>query len=164
MNSGSRVSEQVVSQLLTEMSGIEDMEGVVVIAATNRPDIIDPALLRPGRFDSMVYVPAPDQKTRLEILKTHMKEMPVKGLDMEALAEKTEGYSGADLEAVCREAGLNALRTDMNANEIVKKDFNDALNKIKPSITQDMFAKYQKAVEDVKKAKVEEAEKSRYIG
>ncbi len=164
MDAGSRVSEQVVSQLLTEMSGIEDMEGVVVIAATNRPDMIDPALLRPGRFDRMVYVPAPDEKTRFEILKTHTKEMPIKGLDMEALAEKTEGYSGADIEAVCREAGLNALRSDMNASEITKKDFNDALNKIKPSITQDMFAKYQKAVEDVKKAKVDEAEKSRYIG
>lgn len=164
MDAGSRVSEQVVSQLLTEMSGIEDMEGVVVIAATNRPDMIDPALLRPGRFDRMIYVPAPDEKTRLEILKAHTKEMPIKGLDMDALAEKTEGYSGADLEAVCREAGLNALRSNMSATEIGKKDFSEALNKIKPSITEDVFSRYKKALEDVKKAKVEEAEKSRYIG
>ena len=163
LDAGSRVSEQVVSQLLTEMSGIEDMEGVVVIAATNRPDIIDPALLRPGRFDSMIYVPAPDQKTRLEILKAHTKDMPAE-IDLVRLAEKTEGYSGADIEALCREAGMNALRADQNAKEVVKKDFDDALNKIKPSITEDIFVKYQKAVEDVKKSKVDEAEKSRYIG
>ncbi len=164
LDAGSRVSEQVVSQLLTEMSGIEDMKDVVIIAATNRPDIVDPALLRPGRFDRLIYVPAPDAKTRLEILKKHTKTMPLKGFDVEKLIEKTDGYSGADLEAVCVEAGLNALRGDMKAKEVTKKNFEDALKKIKPSITEDMFMKYQKAVEELKKTKMEEAEKSRYIG
>ncbi|MEM7823971.1 MAG: CDC48 family AAA ATPase [Candidatus Aenigmatarchaeota archaeon] len=162
---GTRVTEQVVSQLLTEMSGIEEMEGVVVIAATNRPDIVDPALLRPGRFDRLIYVPAPDEKTRLEILKVHTRNMPLKGVDLNKLAEKTEGYSGADLEAVCREAGLFALRENMNAKEVTKKHFDEALKKIKPSITEDMFAKYQKAVEELRKTKVaEKPAEVRYIG
>jgi len=160
---GSRVTEQVVSQLLTEMSGIEEMEGVVVISATNRPDIVDPALLRPGRFDRLIYVPAPDEKTRLEILKVHTKNMPLKGVELEELAEKTKGYSGADLEALVREAALFALRENIKAEEVTKKNFEDALKKIKPSITEDMFAKYQKAVEELKKTKLEEGA-TRYIG
>ncbi|MBI4015373.1 MAG: CDC48 family AAA ATPase [Candidatus Aenigmarchaeota archaeon] len=165
-DAGNRVTEQVVSQLLTEMNGIENMEGVMVIAATNRPDIIDPALLRPGRFDRLIYVPAPDEKTRLEILKVHTKSMPLsKDLSMEKLAKQTDGYSGADLEAVVREAGLNALRENMKAKEITKKHFDESLKEIKPSITEDIFMKYQKIVEDVKKTKLEEHEKSsRYIG
>ncbi len=162
---GAHVSEQVVSQLLTEMSGIEDMEGVVVLAATNRPDIIDSALLRPGRFDRQIYVPAPDEKTRLQILKTHTRGMKLeKEISLEKLAEKTDGYSGADLEAVVREAGLNALRENINAKDVSKKHFDDALKKIKASITEDMFVKYVKAVEELRKAKLEEKEKSRYIG
>ncbi|MEM5814680.1 MAG: CDC48 family AAA ATPase [Candidatus Aenigmatarchaeota archaeon] len=165
MDSGSHVTEQVVSQMLTEMSGIEDMNGVVIVAATNRPDIVDPALLRPGRFDRLIYVPAPDKKTRLEILKKQTRNMPLKGTDLDALAEKTEGYSGADLEALVREAALFALRDDMKAKEVTKKNFDEALKKIKPSITEDMFRKYQKAVEELKKSKMEEGEKtSRYIG
>ena len=165
-DAGNRVTEQVVSQLLTEMSGIENMEGVMVIAATNRPDIIDPALLRPGRFDRLIYVPAPDEKTRLEILKVHTKSMPLaKEVSMEKLAKQTDGYSGADLEAVVREAGLNALRENMKAKEITKKHFDESLKEIKPSITEDIFMKYQKIVEEVKKTKLEEHEKSsRYIG
>ena len=164
-DSGTHVMENVVSQMLTEMSGIEDMNGVVIIAATNRPDIVDPALLRPGRFDRLIYVPAPDKKTRLEILKKQTKSMPLKGVDLDTLAEKTEGYSGADLEALVREAALFALREDMKAKEVTRKNFDEALKRVKPSITEDMFRKYQKAVEDVKKSKIEEGEKtSRYIG
>ena len=161
IESGTRVTEQVVSQLLTEMSGIEEMEGVSVIATTNRPDIIDPALLRPGRFDKLIYVPAPDEKTRLEILKVHTKGMPLKGVNLEKLAKDTDGYSGADIEALAREAAMFALREDSKAKEITSKHFEKALKKIKPSITEDMFTKYQKAVEDVKKTKMEE---TRYIG
>ncbi len=165
MDVGSRVTEQVVSQLLTEMSGIEEMEGVVIIAATNRPDIVDPALLRPGRFDRLIYVPAPDAKTRLEIMKIHTKGMPLKEVELEKLSEKAEGYSGADLESLVREAGLNALRENIKAKEVSRKNFDEAFKKIKPSITDDMFAKYQRAVEDIKKTKLEESEKtSRYIG
>lgn len=162
MDSGTRVTEQVVSQILTEMSGLEKLEGVVVIAATNRPDIMDPALLRPGRFDKLVYVPAPDKKTRLQVLKIYTKNMPLKGVGLEKLAEKTEGYSGADLEAVAREAALFALRESQKAKEVSSKNFEMALKKVKPSITEDMFVKYQKAVEDLKKTKVEDS--TRYIG
>ena len=159
---GTRVTEQVVSQLLTEMSGIEEMEGVVVIATTNRPDILDPALLRPGRFDRLVYVPAPDEKTRLEIFKIHTKNMPLKGVNLEKLAKQTENYSGADIEALAREAALFALREDIKANEVKPKHFEKALKEIRPSITEDMFKKYQKAVEDLKKTEIED--RARYIG
>jgi transitional endoplasmic reticulum ATPase len=158
---GSKVTEQVVSQLLTEMSGIEDMEGVVVIATTNRPDILDSALLRPGRFDRLIYVPAPDEKTREQIFKIHTKNMPLKGVDLKKLAKETPGYSGADIEALAREAALFALRDDIKAKEVDSKHFEKALKKIKPSIMQDMSSKYQKAVEDVKKNELEE---TRYIG
>jgi len=159
---GSKVTEQIVSQLLTEMSGIEEMEGVVVIGTTNRPDIVDPALLRPGRFDRLIYVPAPDEKTRLEILKVHTKGMPLKNVSLEKLAKDTDGYSGADLEALSREAAMFALREDPKAKEITSKHFDKALKKIKPSIIEDSTAKYQKVVEDVKKNKIDEA--ARYIG
>ena len=158
---GSGVTEQVVSQLLTEMSGIADMKGVVVIATTNRPDIIDTALLRPGRFDKMIYVPAPDEKTRLEILKIHTKNIPLKEVNLDKLAKETEGYSGADLEALAREAALFALREDIKSKNVTAKHFEKALKKIKPSITKDMFERYQKALEDAKKA---EPEETRYIG
>jgi transitional endoplasmic reticulum ATPase len=158
---GSRVSEQVVSQLLTEMSGIEDMEGVVVIATTNRPDIMDPALLRPGRFDRLIYVPAPDEKTREQIFKIHTKNMPLKGVDLKKFAKETAGYSGADIEALVREAALFALREDIKANEVNSKHFEKALKKIRPSITQDLSSKYQKAVDELKKSELNE---TRYIG
>jgi len=158
---GTRVTEQVVSQLLTEMSGIEEMEGISIIGTTNRPDILDPALLRPGRFDRLIYVPAPDEKTRLEIFKVHTKGMPLKGVNLEKLARETEGYSGADIEALAREAAMFALREDIKAKEVTSKHFEKALKKIKPSITEDMFTKYQKAVEDLKKTKMEEI---KYIG
>jgi transitional endoplasmic reticulum ATPase len=165
MEVGTRVTEQVVSQLLTEMSGISEMEGVSVIATSNRPDLLDPALLRPGRFDKLIYVPAPDEKTRLEIFKVHTKSMPIKGVDLKKLAKETEGYSGADIEALCREAALFALREDVKAKTVESKHFEKALKKVKPSITEDVFKRYQKAVEDLRKTKVEEEEKAnRYIG
>jgi transitional endoplasmic reticulum ATPase len=159
---GTRVMEQVVSQLLTEMSGIEDMEGVAVVATTNRPDILDPALLRPGRFDRLIYVPAPDEKTRLEIFKIHTKNMPLKGVKLDKLAKETEGYSGADIEALSREAAMFALREDQKAKEVTTKHFEQALKKVRPSITEDMFKKYQKAVDNLKKTEIEDA--ARYIG
>ncbi len=165
MEVGTRVTEQVVSQLLTEMSGISEMEGVTVIATSNRPDLLDPALLRPGRFDKLIYVPAPDEKTRLEIFKVHTKSMPIKSVDLKKLAKETEGYSGADIEALCREAALFALREDVKAKTVESKHFEKALKKVKPSITEDVFKRYQKAVEDLRKTKVEEEEKAnRYIG
>ena len=160
---GTHVTEQVVSQLLAEMSGIEELKQVIVIAATNRPDIIDPALLRPGRFDRLIYVPQPDEKTRLEILKTHVRNMPLKGVSLEKIAKNTEGYSGADLEAVVNEAAMNALRENEKATEVTQKHFDMALKKIKPSITEDMATMYKKTVEKMRKAKIKE-EETRYIG
>jgi transitional endoplasmic reticulum ATPase len=163
---GTRVTEQIVSQLLTEMSGIEELEGVAVIATTNRPDIIDPALLRPGRFDRLIYVPAPDEKGRLAILKVHTKNMPLdKNVNLGKVAKQTKGYSGADLEALCREAAMFALREAIKENKEVKKitnkHFEQALKKIKPSITEDLTGKYQKIVDELKKSRIEEI---KYIG
>ena len=140
----SGVTARVISQLLTEMDGIITLEDVVVIAATNRPDILDPAILRPGRFDRLIYVPDPDEKARLEILQIYTKEMPLtKDVDLAQLTSMTKNYSGADIDAVCREAGLNALRTDINAKEVSFADFKEALGKIGPTITSNMEAWYK---------------------
>ncbi len=135
----SGASERVISQLLTELDGIEALENIVVIGATNRPDIIDPAVLRPGRFDRLIYVPSPDERTRIQIFKTHTKGMPLsKDVNLEELGRMSIGYSGADIEAVCREAALNALRNDMDTNLVTLKDFKDAFDKVKPSLTPDI--------------------------
>ncbi|MBU0629238.1 MAG: CDC48 family AAA ATPase [Nanoarchaeota archaeon] len=142
-NSGSHVTESVVNQLLTEMDGLEEMQDVVVIAASNRPDIIDTSLLRPGRFDRMILVPAPDEKSRLEIFKVHTKGMPLKGVSLEGLSKKTEGYAGADIESICREAAILALRKDMNAKEVTVAFFEEALKKVRPSVTADVEKAYE---------------------
>jgi len=163
---GSRVSENIVSQILTEMSGLEDMHNVVVIAASNRPDIIDPALLRPGRFDRQVLVPSPDEEARLEILKVHTKKMPLKGVDLKAAAKETDGYSGADLEALVREAGINALRKDFKTKAVTKKDFEDALKRVKPSVTPELIKFYSKIAERIKAppSDKQSREKMDYVG
>src|SRR2546426_337593 len=140
----SGVSERVISQLLTELDGIESLENVVVIGATNRPDIIDPAILRPGRFDRLIFVPAPDHATRMQILKIHCTNMPLsQDVDLDHVASQTGGYSGADLEAVVREAGLVSLRRDIESKNVTREDFRDALERIKPSVTPDMENWYQ---------------------
>ncbi len=132
---GSHVTERMVNQLLTELDGIQNLKDVVVIAATNRPDIIDPAVLRPGRFDKLIQIPLPDEATRLAILKVHSAKMPVaKDVDFAALAKTTDGYSGADLEALCREAGMHALRKD--AATVDEGHFQKALSAIRPSLLQ----------------------------
>jgi transitional endoplasmic reticulum ATPase len=142
--SDSGASERVISQLLTELDGIESLQNVVVIAATNRPDILDPAVLRPGRFDRLIYVPAPDSQALREILKIHARNMPLsKDVDLDQVAHMAAGYSGADVEALCREAAMNALREDVNADEVTLRDFKEAMDKVKPSITADMDTWYQ---------------------
>jgi transitional endoplasmic reticulum ATPase len=161
-NVGESVSEKLVSQLLTEMSGIEEMEGVVVIAATNRPDMIDPALLRPGRFDRHILVMPPDEKTRLKILEIKTKNMPLKGVDLKELAKKTEGYSGADLEALVREAGMAALRE--NASEVKEKHFEKALEAVRPSLDKKIIDFYLKFDERAKKKMIEDEERLSYVG
>lgn len=153
--SNSGVTERVISQLLTEMDGIMTLEDVVIIAATNRPDIVDPAVLRPGRFDRLIYVPEPNEKARLEIFKIYTKDMPLaKDIDQAELASNTKSYSGADIDAVCREAAMNALRQDINSKEISLDDFHKALEKIGPTISSDMetwYKSFMKAIRRVKK-------------
>ncbi|VVB54209.1 VCP-like ATPase [uncultured archaeon] len=145
MYSGSHVTETIVNQVLTELDGIESMENVVVIGSTNRHDMLDPGILRPGRLDSLIVVPAPDREARLEILKIHTKEMPLEGVSLDELAQKTESYSGADLEGVCKKAGILALRENMKAEKVTRAHFEKALQEIKPSITGDVLNYYKKA-------------------
>jgi len=144
----SQVTERVVNTLLSEMDGLEELNDVIVIAATNRPDMIDSALLRPGRFDRLLFVGIPSKEERFEILKIHSRNMPLaKDIDLSKLAEKLEGYTGADLEAVCREAGLLALRNDIKSKEVKLKFFNEALKKVRASVTIELMEKY-KAIEE----------------
>jgi len=238
LSSDSHASERVVNQLLTEIDGLEDLHDVVVIAATNRPDIVDTALLRPGRFDRMILTQIPDEKTRIEIFKTHTKGMPialeaqvkvkakkmvavksisgasemeaenqkkrankilsdlagdkpvsesdVKVLDnnysernsfdsediksrdelLKFLANKTEGYVGADIEAVCREAAILTLREDINSREIYKKHFEKALEKVRPSVTKEVEKAYEELVEHFTAARAKQMldEKPGYMG
>ncbi len=146
------VSERLVSQLLTLMSGLEELKDVFVLAATNRPDMLDSALLRPGRFDKQILIPAPDEKARKEILKIHTKRMPLADdVDLDDLAKKTKKFSGADLEALCREAAMNAIRR--NAQKVEKKDFEKALKEIGPSLTEKMTEVYEKLMQKRKKVK-----------
>jgi transitional endoplasmic reticulum ATPase len=147
---GSHVTESVVNQLLTSMDGLESMEGVVVIGATNRPDIIDTGLLRPGRFDRLILVPAPDKRARKEILKIHTKDMPLaKDVDLDALAERSEGYSGADLEALCREAAMIALRKNDKAKIVNASHFEEAFKVVRGSITKEMVDYYKRIGEEL---------------
>jgi len=148
----SGVTDRIVNQLLTEMDGIEPLRNVVVIAATNRPDIIDPALLRPGRFDRLIYVPPPDEKARLEIFKVHTRKMPLaEDVDLKELARKTEGYTGADIAAVCREAAMIALREEFKVRPIRMKHFLEALKKVPPSLTKDVIERYERLGRELKK-------------
>ncbi len=210
-SSDSHVSERVVNQLLTEIDGLEDLHDVVVIAATNRPDIVDTALLRPGRFDRMILTPIPDENGRLEIFKVHTKGMPIsveastekikpkrmvatktigKGGDatgveyedgdkifgredirtkedlLRILAKKAEGYVGADIEAVCREAAILALREDINSREISKRHFEKALDKVRPSVTKDVEKYYEELQEQLTSARAKQMldDKPGYMG
>ncbi|MHA1676297.1 MAG: AAA family ATPase, partial [Candidatus Njordarchaeales archaeon] len=148
----SGVSERVISQLLTEMDGLQSRGEVIVIAATNRPDLLDPALLRPGRFDRMIYVPAPDQKARLHILKIHTRNMPLgPDVNLKELARLTKGYSGADIEALVREAAMTALRKDINAKYVSMSDFIKAMEKVHASLTPDLLKYYEEVKEYFKR-------------
>ena len=151
VSAGSHVTETVVNQLLTEMDGIETLENVIVIGATNRPDILDPSLLRPGRFDSRILVPAPDRDARLEIFKIHTRNMPLHDVDLEELANKTNGYSGADIEAVCREAAMIALRENIKSDRVTGENFERALKKIKPSVSKIDMKRYEEGIIDREK-------------
>jgi transitional endoplasmic reticulum ATPase len=146
----SGVTERMVNQLLTAMDGIEALHGVIIIGATNRPDILDPALLRTGRFDRLVYVPPPDERTRLEILRIHTAKMPLKDVNLEEIAKKLELYTGADIAGVVREAALIALRKNINADVVTKEDFEVAISNSKPSLTPETVKFYEEFVKRVK--------------
>jgi transitional endoplasmic reticulum ATPase len=156
----SGVSERVVSQLLTELDGLEALEDVVVIATTNRPDLIDSALLRPGRLDRHVHVPVPDRDGRRKIIEVHTRDKPLAdGVDLDALADRTEGYVGADIEALCREASMNASREFIREMEeatdgaeierslgnvrITHDHFQQALDEVQPSVTDETQKRYE---------------------
>jgi len=165
-SSDSNVTERVVNQLLTEIDGLEDLHDIVIIGATNRPDMVDTALLRPGRFDRIILTPVPDEKTREEVFKVHAKGMPIKGITTKELAQSTEGYVGADIEAICREAAIIALREDLNAKEINKKHFEEALQKVRPSVTKEIEQTYQELRDHFTAAKAKEMQEQKpaYFG
>ena len=148
--SDSGVSERVISQLLTELDGLEPLQNVVVIAATNRPDIIDPALMRPGRFDKLIYIPPPDETSRQQILKIYTKKIPLSpSTNIDALNTGTKGFSGADIQALCNEAAMNAVRRQSKIVEQI--DFTKAMEKAGPSVTPDMEKWYQQIAQQVRK-------------
>ena len=147
----SGVTERVISQLLTEMDGIIPLENIIVIAATNRPDIVDPAVLRPGRFDRLIYVPEPDEAARLEIFKIDTKNMPLSN-DVDIKEHRmTKGYSGADISSVCREAAMNALRRGINAKEVTFNDFEKAMEEVQPSISPEIENWYRSFMKQVRR-------------
>ncbi|HEC38357.1 MAG TPA: AAA family ATPase, partial [bacterium] len=151
MNEGTHTFASIVNQILVEMDGIENRKGVITIASTNRPDIVDPAFLRPGRFDRLIFVREPDYDARLKILEVHTKNMPLaEEVSLKRIAQNTVGYSGADLENVCREAGMQAIREKMDAIEkIENKHFEFALLKIKSTIPKEVTEKYESIAKQI---------------
>ncbi|MEA3343263.1 MAG: CDC48 family AAA ATPase [archaeon] len=160
----SGVTDRVVTQILSEMDGLESVEGIVIIGATNRPDVIDTALLRHGRFDRHIYIPVPDVESRKKIFKVHTKEMPLaKDVSLKKLLDKTEGYVGADIEGLCKEAAILALRENINAKQITAKHFDEALKIIKPSVSKEEVDNFIKKAGETKKLHPE-AEEFGYVG
>ncbi len=148
---GNHVSERLVNQLLTSMDGIEDGGDIIVMGATNRPDMLDPAILRTGRFDRLIFVGPPDIRGRIEILKVHTSSMPLAvDVDLEELAATMENFTGADIEGVCREAGIIALRKDMKAKIVTASDLKKALSEARPSVNDDTIETYKRILTDWK--------------
>ncbi|MBD3215860.1 MAG: CDC48 family AAA ATPase [Candidatus Lokiarchaeota archaeon] len=148
---GTHTFASIVNQILVEMDGIENRKGIVTIASTNRPDIVDPAFLRPGRFDRLIYVEAPDKEGRIKILKVHTKNMPLaEDVSLERIAGITEGYSGADIENLCREAGMQAIREKMeDLDKIEFHHFEQALKKIKSTLPTEIIDRYEKMAKKI---------------
>ena len=131
---------RVVNQLLSSMDGVDSMEGVIVVAATNRPEMIDPALLRSGRFERVLHVPPPDIEAREKILRIHTADMPLGKFKIEDLASKIDNYTGADIESICREAALISMRAGKKS--VSKKAFEEAIERVRPTITDEMMEYY----------------------
>lgn len=139
----SSVKERVLAQMLTEMDGVNALQNVTIVAATNRPDLIDKALMRPGRIDRIVYVRLPDVATRAEIFRIKMRKMPVdEDVDVDELVRRTDGYSGAEVQAVCQEAALKALEDDFEAETVKRKDFEKALQCVQPRSSEELLRRY----------------------
>jgi transitional endoplasmic reticulum ATPase len=176
VETGTKVTERVLNQLLAEMDGLENLNDVLIIGATNRPDLLDPALLRPGRFDKILLINAPEKEGRKTILDIHTKKMPLGSSKkiysekerealLEEFAQRTEGYTGADLESLSREAAMLSLRESIDSKIVQKKHFEEAIQKIKPSVTKSTIDVYKK-IEDnfIKSAKSGVPQKSTYLG
>jgi len=163
---GAKVTERVLNQLLAEMDGLEDLNDILIIGATNRPDMLDSALLRPGRFDRILLVNAPEEEGRKMILEIHTKDMPLaKNVRIKDVAKKTVGYTGADLEALVREAAMLSLRESIDSKDVKKKHFDEALKKIKPSVTKATLDVYKKVEESfLKSAKAAIPLANSYLG
>ena len=146
-----QVTERVVNTILAEMDGLEELQNVVVIGATNRPTLIDPALLRPGRFDELIYVGTPDTAGRRRILAIHTRKMPLaEDVDLESLAQRTERFTGADLEDLVRRAGLTALRRGIDEAKVSMADFEVALGETRASVTPEMLEEYERIQQTLK--------------
>ena len=142
MTGGSDVSNRVVNQLLASMDGVESLDGVIVVAATNRPEMIDPALLRSGRFERVLHVPPPDALARQAILDIHTEGMPLSKFSLKDVLSRMDGFTGADIEAVCREAALIAMRADKK--KVTKTHFEEAIERVRPTVTPEMLEYYSK--------------------
>ncbi|MDQ3246271.1 MAG: CDC48 family AAA ATPase [Pseudomonadota bacterium] len=146
-----QVTERVVNTILSEMDGLEELNNVVLIGATNRPNLIDPALLRPGRFDELIYVGVPDVAGRRRILAIHTGSMPLaKDVDLDSVAKRAERFTGADLEDLTRRAGLTALRRGLDSAEVTMADFEAALIETRASVTDEMLSDYEKIQDTLK--------------
>jgi len=157
----SRVTDRVLNQLLTEMDGLQTLKAVIVVAATNRPDIVDPALIRSGRFDRLVYSGVPTKSGREAILRIHTRGMPLMNVDLAELADITDGYVGSDLESLCRESAMLAMREDLD--QIEMRHFEEALQKIRATVSADLTDHYQR-VQEKFKGGVPAKEPSSYVG
>ena len=145
VDNGTKVTERVLNQLLSEMDGIEDLSNVIVIGATNRPDMLDSALLRPGRFDRILLVGTPGKEGREQIFRIHTKNMPLtKDVNIEELINKSDGYVGADIESLVREAAMLALRENINNKEVKMKHFEEAMKKVGASVSKNDMDRYRK--------------------
>ena len=166
LEQGTKVTERVLNQILSEMDGIEDLSNVIVIGATNRPDMLDSALLRPGRFDRILLVGSPSKEGREKIFQIHTKNMPLaKDINLNKIMEQTEGFVGADMESLVREAAMLALRKDISTKEVTQSHFDDAIKKVGASVTRSDMDRYRKIeTEYLKSAKSALEKPVEYLG
>tara|TARA_Y100000310_G_scaffold167610_2_gene167525 strand:+ start:6504 stop:8780 length:2277 start_codon:yes stop_codon:yes gene_type:complete len=160
LDTSSQTTERVVNAMLTEMDGLEELTDVIILGATNRPDLIDASLLRPGRFDRIIATTVPNKKSRKTILEIHTADMPLaKDVELNKLVEKTESFTGADLAGMCKEAAMLALRKNKEAKEVSMEHFEEALKKLRPSLHEEDIKKYK----DIEESYLRKARASKVI-